>query len=126
MSRRTMPLCTSAFGPFDPSPGNGPAVSDGMTPVHAEAGVACVGIGETAVPVLPAAAAAVGVDPGPLPLPAAGEAAPLLPVPLELPLSLQPTSAIAATPPNSRRAFRRVSCACSVSRSNCRPRSVMS
>jgi hypothetical protein len=31
MSARTMPLCVRTSGPFEPSPGNGPAVSSGMT-----------------------------------------------------------------------------------------------
>ncbi len=31
MSARTMPLWARTFGPFEPSPGNGPAVSSGMT-----------------------------------------------------------------------------------------------
>src|SRR5204863_1930161 len=30
MSRRTTPLSVSTFGPFEPSPGNGPAVSSGI------------------------------------------------------------------------------------------------
>lgn len=30
MSLRTMPLMLSAFTPFEPSPGNGPAVSSGI------------------------------------------------------------------------------------------------
>src|SRR3954454_9762150 len=32
MSRRTMPLCSSTSGPLEPSPGNGPAVSSGISP----------------------------------------------------------------------------------------------
>ena len=39
-----MPLCASAFGPFDPFPGNGPAVSAGIR-VHADSGVGDTGIG---------------------------------------------------------------------------------
>src|SRR4051812_37630859 len=31
MSSRTTPLCVSTFGPFDPSPGYGPAVSSGIS-----------------------------------------------------------------------------------------------
>ena len=31
MSLRTAPDCVNTFGPFDPSPGNGPAVSAGQT-----------------------------------------------------------------------------------------------
>jgi hypothetical protein len=30
MSRRTTPLSLKTFGPFEPSPGNGPAVSSGI------------------------------------------------------------------------------------------------
>jgi hypothetical protein len=37
MSLRTTPLSVSAFGPFEPSPGNGPAVSSGISVVD-EAG----------------------------------------------------------------------------------------
>ncbi len=33
MSRRTTPSWVSTFGPFDPSPGYGPAVSSGIVPV---------------------------------------------------------------------------------------------
>jgi hypothetical protein len=32
MSLRTMPLCSSTSGPFEPSPGYGPAVSSGISP----------------------------------------------------------------------------------------------
>src|SRR5690349_22620431 len=38
-SLRTMPLCSRAFGPFEPSPGNGPAVSSGTGALQALAGV---------------------------------------------------------------------------------------
>src|SRR6476619_3489441 len=33
MSSRTMPLWVSTFGPFEPSPGYGPAVSSGISAV---------------------------------------------------------------------------------------------
>ncbi|WP_232075588.1 hypothetical protein [Phytohabitans suffuscus] len=33
MSERTMPLSSSTLGPFEPSPGYGPAVSSGISPV---------------------------------------------------------------------------------------------
>ncbi|WP_244871067.1 hypothetical protein [Catellatospora sp. IY07-71] len=32
MSDRTTPLCSSTSGPFEPSPGYGPAVSSGISP----------------------------------------------------------------------------------------------
>ncbi|WP_410635980.1 hypothetical protein [Amycolatopsis sp. cmx-4-83] len=35
MSARTMPLCSSTSGPLEPSPGYGPAVSSGISPVDA-------------------------------------------------------------------------------------------
>jgi hypothetical protein len=35
MSPRTMPESVSTFGPFEPSPGYGPAVSSGISPVDA-------------------------------------------------------------------------------------------
>ena len=35
MSLRTTPVRPSTFGPFEPSPGNGPSVSSGMRLVHA-------------------------------------------------------------------------------------------
>jgi hypothetical protein len=33
MSLRTIPLCASTSGPLDPSPGQGPAVSSGISPL---------------------------------------------------------------------------------------------
>ena len=36
MSLRTIPLWSSTFGPFDPSPGYGPAVSSGISPVDVD------------------------------------------------------------------------------------------
>ncbi|MEU7789878.1 hypothetical protein [Amycolatopsis sp. NPDC049159] len=35
MSARTTPLCSSTSGPLEPSPGYGPAVSSGISPVDA-------------------------------------------------------------------------------------------
>ena len=40
MSLRTIPLWPRTFGPFEPSPGNGPAVSSGMTAQSAAAAAA--------------------------------------------------------------------------------------
>ena len=40
MSARTTPLWLSTSGPFEPSPGNGPAVSSGMTTQSAAAALA--------------------------------------------------------------------------------------
>ena len=40
MSLRTTPLCSSTSGPFDPSPGYGPAVSSGTSPDEAVEAVA--------------------------------------------------------------------------------------
>ena len=40
MSARTTPLWLSTSGPFEPSPGNGPAVSSGMTAQSAAAALA--------------------------------------------------------------------------------------
>src|SRR5215218_9885523 len=37
ISLRTMPLSDSTFGPFDPSPGYGPAVSSGISPEDVDA-----------------------------------------------------------------------------------------
>ena len=37
MSLRTMPLSVSTLGPLEPSPGNGPAVSSGITGAQATA-----------------------------------------------------------------------------------------
>src|SRR5213076_2148282 len=42
MSRRTIPLWVSTLGPFDPSPGKGPAVSSGMGVAVSPAAVAGV------------------------------------------------------------------------------------
>ena len=38
MSRRTTPLSVRAFGPLEPSPGYGPAVSSGTSPAAVESG----------------------------------------------------------------------------------------
>jgi hypothetical protein len=65
MSLRTMPLSASAFGPFDPSPGNGPAVSSligvhvAVDAVSADAAVASVA--DAMVVVDPTAAAVAPV-----------------------------------------------------------------
>ena len=89
MSLWTMPLWLSTFGPFEPLPGNGPAVSSGSGAVQAETGVvAVVAIGVTtavaerappAVPLAAVVAVAAGV--------AAGSSS-----------SPQPTRAMAAPP----------------------------
>src|SRR5262249_25517291 len=73
MSLRTMPLLVNTFGPFEPSPGEGPAVSCGIAVVQFAAGVAvvvvvvagAVGVGDAAgalVEVALAGAALVEVD----------------------------------------------------------------
>ena len=51
MSWRTTPLSASTFGPLDPSPGNGPAVSSGISAVP-DALVA-VAVGVAALPPSP-------------------------------------------------------------------------
>src|SRR6187551_1202173 len=88
MSLRTMPLSVSTFGPLEPSPGNGPAVSSGIS-MHSAAAVESVVVEPDDV---------VGVDPSVVVDPAAG----VVPSCTE-----QPTSAVAPTPASSVSARRR-------------------
>jgi hypothetical protein len=99
MSLRTMPLCVSTLTPFDPSPGNGPAVSSGI-------GVALA----AAAAVVPPADVAAALDPA---------VAVLVPRPLWPHAASRPDS---PTPANSCSARRR---AMIVVRSNARPRSLI-
>ena len=116
MSLRTASLSVRTFGPFDPSPGNGPAVSSGIG-VQLDASSAAE-VAEPAVvtaAVLPLAAtvsvvAAVAVVP----------VAPVVPVVpavstvVELSFELQPTKARRAPPPRSCRTWRRGKAVCSI------------
>ena len=90
MSRRTMPSCVSTFTPFEPSPGNGPAVSSGMIEqLVATAFVVVVAAGDVVV----VAVAARVVDAAVSELPAEEQPATIAPRP---------------APPRSTRALRRV------------------
>jgi len=104
MSRRTMPFCDKTLGPFDPSPGKGPAVSSGMG-------------AQSAVPAAVAEAPTVDVV-EPAPEVDVVDPAGVEPAEVE-PSGLHPASTPSADPASSRRARRRLS----VARSNCRPRS---
>ena len=114
MSWRTMPLSVRTFTPFEPSAGNGPAVSSAMTPTEPPE--------EPVVPAVPAVVAeAVVAEPAldpldPLELPDAAAVVSLAPVALDA----QPARASTPAPPIScsiRRRLRRVD------RSKARPRS---
>ena len=101
MSLRTMPLSVRTFGPFEPSPGNGPAVSSGISTHWSTVPLTWSPAGDEVVDVASSTstcAAAVGV--------------PLCDV--------HPTSAVAPTPASSVSARRRL---ISVRTSNSRPRS---
>src|SRR5437879_10033359 len=61
MSLRTTPLSPSALGPFEPSPGNGPAVSSGMVVQSAGAATAgCAAVVEVAAAVVAGTLVVVG------------------------------------------------------------------
>src|SRR4249919_605960 len=111
MSWRTMPLSVRTFTPFEPSAGNGPAVSSAITPTDPP--------DEPVVPAAPAVVAeAVVAEPAfdPLELPDAPAVVPLA----SLLLDAQPTNASAPAPPRSRSMRRRLT---RVDRSKARPRS---
>ena len=64
MSLRTIPLCSSTSGPFDPSPGYGPAVPSGISPAVAEPGDGAEGVPELEAPA-PHAVGVAAVAPRP-------------------------------------------------------------
>ena len=113
MSWRTMPLSVRTFTPFEPSAGNGPAVSSAMTPTEPP--------DEPVVPAAPAVVAAPVVAEPPLdPLdPVEADAAAVVAL-VPVALDAQPARASTPAPPIScsiRRRLRRVD------RSKARPRS---
>jgi hypothetical protein len=101
MSRRTTPVCDRTSGPFEPSPGKGPAVSSGMTSQVASALAAAVS--NAAAPGVPVAVAEPGVadDPDGLQPTIVNRPAPIPPRPSSFSIRRRSSVARSKTRPRS-------------------------
>ena len=79
MSWRTTPDASSTFGPLEPSPGKGPAVSCGISTPHSAIARVSVGVADGEDAVVAAAADVVGADAADVPAPGADVELPLVP-----------------------------------------------